>query len=186
MSHTQQSELGARIAEQTGMNVLECYQCGKCTAGCPMAKYMDLTPSQVMRLCQMSDEGAKEQVLRSGAIWTCAGCLTCTQRCPKQLDPAAAMDVLRELSNREKMTSPQRRKILAFHKAFLTTVRKTGRMSEFPLVRRYKISSRDFFSDVLLAPLMVAKGKLGFKAHKIKGRSQIKTIFQTCADLARK
>ena len=106
-----------------------CYQCGKCTAGCPMAGYMDLMPHQVMRLVQIGDESSAEKVLSCAAIWSCAGCLTCTQRCPQELDPAAVMDVLREKSCDEKKVSPKQKKVLAFHRAFLKTVESTGRMS---------------------------------------------------------
>ena len=33
--------------------VRDCYQCGKCSAGCPMAEHMDLLPNQLVRLVQM-------------------------------------------------------------------------------------------------------------------------------------
>ena len=174
------STLAARILEATGIDVQKCYQCGKCTAGCPMARYMDLTPNQVMRLSQIGDAEAQERVLGCSAIWSCAGCLTCTQRCPRELDPAAVMDVLRELSLEQAKVSPRQKKVLAFHKAFLKTVEKGGRMSEIPLVRRYKMASMDLFGDVLIAPVMLAKGKLPLKAHKIKGRSEIRRVFQAC------
>ena len=186
MKVAQLPTLSRSIREATGVDVARCYQCGKCTAGCPMAKFMDLTTSQVMRLCQIDDPKALDRLLSSDAIWACAGCLTCTQRCPKELDPAAVMDVLREMSSRQGKVSPRRKKILAFHQAFLTTVRKTGRMSEFALVRRYKMSSGDLFGDMLLAPVMMAKGKLSLKTHKIKGRDQIKKIFQACQARAKK
>ena len=180
MSDKQESALAAAVREATGVDVSECYQCGKCTAGCPMARHMDLTPSQVMRLVQIGDEAAIERLLRSGAIWSCVGCLTCTQRCPKELDPAAVMDALREMSYSRGLVSPEQRKVLAFHEAFLKTVRKNGRMSEVPLVRRYKMSSLDLFSDVLLVPPMLRRGKLPLRAHKIDGRKEVRKIFEVC------
>ena len=63
--------------------------------------------------------------------------------------------------------------MLAFHRAFLKTVESDGRMSEFSLVRRYKMASRDFMSDVALAPAMFARGKLKFAAHKTPGRKEV-------------
>jgi len=160
--------------------VEKCYQCGKCTAGCPMAAYMDLSTNQVMRLCQIGDAAATETLLKSSTIWLCASCLTCTQRCPRELDPAAVMDVLRERSHREGKASPVVAKILAFHKAFLATVRRSGRMHEFDLVRRYKLTSFDLFSDMALAPAMMLRGKLHLTGGRIRGHKEVERIFDAC------
>lgn len=178
--HHERQGLARLVQEMTGQDVTACYQCGKCTAGCPMGRFLDLTTNQIMRLVQIGDDDATRRLLASTAIWRCAGCLTCTQRCPKQLDPAAVIDALRELSARRGVASREARRILAFHRAFLKTVRKTGRMSEFPLVRRYKLSSGDLFGDVGLAPLMLVKGKLPLKGHAIAGRDEVRRIFDAC------
>jgi len=119
-------------------------------------------------------------VLRSKAIWSCVGCLTCTQRCPKELDPAAVMDSLREMSYSRGLVSPEQKKVLAFHEAFLKTVERDGRMSEMPLTARYKMSSMDLFSDVGLVPPMLRRGKLPLRSHKIDGRKEIRKIFGVC------
>ena len=71
------TELAKKIQEETGQNVYLCYQCVKCTSGCPMAEHFDLEPNQVMRMVQFGDES----VLESKTIWTCASCLTCSTRC---------------------------------------------------------------------------------------------------------
>jgi len=177
---THEPTLAETLRNATGVNVVECYQCGKCTAGCPMAKYMDLAPSQVMRLAQIGDPAALERLLASTAIWSCAGCLTCTQRCPKKLDPAAIMDALREMSYRRGMVSAKQKKVLAFHQAFLTMVKYTGRMSEVPLTGLYKMTSGDLFSDVLLAPVMMARGKLPFIPKTIRNRKEVRRLFAAC------
>lgn len=84
----------AAIKEISGEDVRACYQCGKCTAGCPLAAAMDLMPNQILRLIQVGDY---EQALRSRTIWQCASCLTCAARCPKEVDPARVMEALRTL-----------------------------------------------------------------------------------------
>jgi len=180
VTETHESTLAEQIREATGVCVTECYQCGKCTAGCPMARFMDLTPSQVMRLVQIGDAAAIERLLTSKTLWSCAGCLTCTQRCPKDLDPAAVMDALRERSFREGKVPHEQKKILAFHRSFLKTVEYAGRMSEVPLTSLYKLSSLDLFSDVLLAPVMLAKGKLPMVPAVIRGRKEVRRLFQAC------
>ena len=40
----------ADILEATGINAATCYQCGKCSAGCPMASESDLRPHNVCLL----------------------------------------------------------------------------------------------------------------------------------------
>lgn len=173
-------DLAARINSAVGVDVNRCYQCGKCTAGCPMAPYMDLAPSRVMRLVQIGDEAAIEKLLTGSAIWSCAACLTCTQRCPQDLDPAAVIDALREMSYYQHKVPAKQQKVVAFHRAFLDTVRASGRMSEIPLIRRYKLASLDLLADVMLAPLMVARGKLPFRIHRIKGWREMRKIFDAC------
>jgi heterodisulfide reductase subunit C len=145
-----------------------------------MARYMDLTPNQVMRLAQVGDEASLERLFGSEALWYCAGCLTCAQRCPRQLDPAAVMDVLRELALQKKKVPKAARKVLAFHKAFLATVEWGGRMAELPLVLRYKINSLDLLGDADLGPVMLAKRKLPLWPHRVRARDEIKRIFEKC------
>jgi heterodisulfide reductase subunit C len=88
----------AEIKAVSGEDVRACYQCGKCTAGCPLASAMDLMPNQIIRLLQL---GEHEQVLKSRTIWQCASCLTCAARCPKEVDPARVMDALRTILMRQ-------------------------------------------------------------------------------------
>jgi ferredoxin len=86
------------VEELSGENINSCYQCGKCTAGCPVALEMDYTPRQIIRMVQL---GMKEEVLKCSTIWLCASCVTCTARCPREVDLAKIMDALRILARRE-------------------------------------------------------------------------------------
>ncbi len=97
----QDDELVVLIKEISGEDVRACYQCGKCTAGCPLASSMDLMPNQILRLIQV---GEHEQALSARAIWWCASCLTCAARCPKEVDPARVMDALRTILMRRGIT----------------------------------------------------------------------------------
>src|SRR3989338_10007435 len=54
------SSFVAQIEKISGQKLLACYQCGKCSAGCPMASHMDVLPNQIIRLAQL---GMKEQLL---------------------------------------------------------------------------------------------------------------------------
>ncbi len=83
----------AKVEKVSGQKLLACYQCGKCSAGCPMAAHMDILPNQIVRMAQL---GMQQQLLSSRSIWLCVSCLTCNSRCPKNIRIAEVMESLRE------------------------------------------------------------------------------------------
>lgn len=83
----------AKVEKISGQKLLACYQCGKCSAGCPMAAHMDILPNQIIRMAQL---GMQKQLLSSRSIWLCVSCLTCNSRCPKNIRIAEVMESLRE------------------------------------------------------------------------------------------
>ncbi|MCE7743221.1 MAG: heterodisulfide reductase [Candidatus Heimdallarchaeota archaeon] len=87
-----------KIEEISGQNVYSCYQCGKCSAGCAFSSSMDMTVNQLIHLIQL---GQKRRVLEANTHWVCASCLTCTVRCPREIDVAALMEAVREYHLRE-------------------------------------------------------------------------------------
>ena len=92
-------DLTEKIEELSGENIFSCYQCGKCSAGCPFTEEMDLLPNQVIRKVQMGDKS----VLSSNTPWTCASCLSCEVDCPKGNDVPAIMEAIREISLRKNL-----------------------------------------------------------------------------------
>lgn len=161
------------MLELSGEDVASCSQCGKCTAGCPIALEMDLQPNQVMRLIQIN---FKERVLGSSTIWLCVSCQTCTTRCPEGIDIANVIDVLRKLSVEEGISPPQPA-ISTFNRVFLESVRKYGRVHELDLVLRYNLASGQPLRDVDLGLKLFRRGKIGLLAQKIKGIAQVKGLF---------
>jgi heterodisulfide reductase subunit C2 len=93
-----QGEFVKKVAGLSGQNLNLCYQCGKCSAGCPMSFAMDLLPNQVMRLVQL---GLEEDIANSKTVWLCASCLTCAVRCPKGVDISRVMEALRLITLRK-------------------------------------------------------------------------------------
>jgi len=94
-----QDEFVKKIEELSGQKILACYQCGKCSAGCPAVSEMDLLPNQVIRFVQL---GLKEELLESQSYWVCASCLTCNARCPKGIKIAEVMEAIRQILLRRK------------------------------------------------------------------------------------
>lgn len=161
------------IKHLSGEDVSWCYQCGKCTAGCPVAIDMDISPSQVIRLTQIND---RNRVLSSSTIWLCLSCETCSTRCPANIDIAKIMDTLRKLSVAEGYPSPQPA-ITEFNKIFLDSIKKHGRLNEFELAVRHNLASRQPFKDMKLAPALLLKGKLTIFGGNIKDKNKLKEIF---------
>jgi heterodisulfide reductase subunit C2 len=158
----------------TSQNPNLCYQCGKCSAGCPLRSYMDISPNQVIRLFQLEQY---DKALKSKTIWLCAGCMTCTSRCPKNFDTAKFMDALREISLR-KGIEPTDKDAYKFHQTFIKQVKKFGRSFELGLIMEYKIKSGNYFQDVMLGPKMFFNGKINLFPHQIINKPQIEKIFK--------
>lgn len=166
-------ELLRRLEGEAGTEVNFCYQCGKCTAGCPVAFAMDQTPRQVIRLLQL---GFLEEALSAESIWICASCETCSARCPRGVDIAGLMDALRrEALKQGKITDP---KVAVFNQAFLGWVKNFGRTYEAGLLLQHNLLTKQLFKDAELGLPMMQKGKLHFLPKKIKGREAIKKIFE--------
>lgn len=171
-------DLSVEIKQFTEVNVRECYQCGKCTAGCPMVEHMDLRPSVIMRMLQSVDAADLEQILRSNSIWLCLTCETCYSRCPMELDIPKIIDYLRQRSYAEGKVHRDARNIVAFHKSFMNTVENNGRLHEMGLILDYKMHSGKLFQDVMLAPEMFGKGKLHIFPEQIKDKKGLSRLFK--------
>ncbi len=89
----------AKVEELSGQNLLACYQCGKCSAGCPAVSQMDILPNQIIRYAQL---GFKDELLKSKSIWICASCFTCNARCPKGINIAEVIEALRQILLRKR------------------------------------------------------------------------------------
>lgn len=163
----------AAVETRSGENVSGCYQCRKCTCGCPLAFAMDVMPNQVMRMIQL---GLERELFDSRTIWICASCQTCTTRCPNDIDIAHVMDTLRQLA-RQSGAPAAEKNVARFHEAFLDSVRRHGRVFELGMVGRYKLVARDPFGDVKLAWEMAKRGKLKLLPEGVKSRDEVRRMF---------
>jgi heterodisulfide reductase subunit C len=165
------------VSQLSHIELKDCYQCGKCSASCPMIFQMDYPPNQLIRLAQI---GQRETVLTSSTIWVCVSCITCTARCPKEIDIAGLMDAFRELSVKERLATKKQSRIQKFHKSFLETIRSNGRLYELMLIMKYKMRSLALMQDVFKTPKMLSTGKLKLLPHKIENIKEIEKIFEDC------
>ena len=83
------------VETMAGVDFSRCYQCKKCSAGCPVSTRVSSPPAEIIRRLQL---GAGEEILRAEIIWTCLSCETCYARCPNEINFAAAVDALRVLA----------------------------------------------------------------------------------------
>ena len=163
------------LENDSGETVSHCYQCGKCSAGCPISFQMDYLPNQIIRMVQL---GLEEQVLSSNTIWLCASCLTCTVRCPRKIDIAEIMDYLKRRAYRKGIVPREETEVPLFNKIFLRNIELFGRLYEMGLIGMFNLFSGEFFKDMSLAPKMFLKQKIGVFPHRIKNIKEVREIFR--------
>jgi heterodisulfide reductase subunit C2 len=178
----QNGDLLAEVQQRADTPVGACFQCHKCTTGCPIGPEMDFLPSQVMRLVHL---GAEQEVLQSRAIWQCASCVTCSTRCPQGIDIAGVMDALRVMAIERQAALPDARGT-KFHRSFLSSVRHHGRVYEMGMMAFYKFRTGDLLSDVGKVPQMLAKGKLSLLPHRSNATAEVREVFRRAAEEDRK
>jgi len=158
-----------------------CFQCRKCTNGCPVTFAMDLYPDEVIRLVIL---GQRQRVLACQTIWVCAACETCTARCPNDVRIAELMDCLKEMAVREGVPCSQPR-ILALHQTFLNNIKKRGRLYETTLLPAYLLKSGNLLEkwnfgtwryDLKLGRKILAKGRLPLRPKSIKDIREVRKI----------
>ena len=174
-----QTEFLRRVEAKCDRNLALCYQCGKCTAGCPIAFEMDYSPHQIIRGVQL---GMSDVVLSSRTIWLCAACETCSTRCPQNVDPAGVMDALRRIAYARGIKSPEQ-DVPLFHRLFLRSVEQFGRVYELGMMAFYNLFSGHFVKDVMMAPKMLFKGKLGLLPPRDKHVKGMKEMFAKAREL---
>jgi heterodisulfide reductase subunit C len=164
----------AVVQEISGADLSICFQCKKCTSGCPVSKLVKYPPSEIMRRLHL---GAGDEILESDILWMCVSCETCSERCPMGIDVAAVMDALRKLAL-EKGASKQKGNVPLFNKAFLKTVEIFGRSYDMAMIAAYKMGSLKLMDDTEKFPTMLKKRKIALLPSLKGDRKTAKRIFK--------
>ncbi|MCL4467092.1 MAG: heterodisulfide reductase-related iron-sulfur binding cluster [Chloroflexi bacterium] len=149
-------QLAKEIEEVCGENAYLCYQCRKCTAGCPLSEAMDLAPNQVVRAIQL---GQTDLVFDSTTIWLCSGCETCVTRCPQRVDLPKMMDALRRAALKAGH-KPKLPAVANFYNAASRDIKLAGRLPEVYLMAELNLRNGNLFKDMDLAWELFKRGKI--------------------------
>jgi heterodisulfide reductase subunit C len=149
--------LAETVGKGCGANVCKCYQCKRCSSGCPVATYADMHPAQIMRAIQL---GQVDLALDDKFIWLCTSCQTCTTRCPQGIDVAAVMDELRIIARREGRI-PAGAALADVLRLNAESIKRWGRLYEVELMTRAMLSRpKDMAGYVPIGKKMMAKRKI--------------------------
>ncbi|SHI72507.1 4Fe-4S dicluster domain-containing protein [Parasporobacterium paucivorans] len=162
-----------QITRETGVVLHDCYQCGKCSAGCPMAHAMDLMPREVVHYMQL---GMMDEVLKSKTIWLCATCHTCVDRCPNDIDIPSLMEKSRQEAKRRGLVAVK--EVDRFNDIFMENVKLFGKSQEVILEGLYNVSTGHFIQDMENVPHMLSHKLIGIKPVMIRDRGAVQKIIR--------
>ena len=144
-----------------------CYQCKRCTAGCPAVEFMDIKPHQLVRLVRM---GAADRPVSGEAIWNCVGCYACTTRCPQKVPVAEIIYSLKSQALKQGRT-PKRAPVPSFLNAFASTVGRYGRSQEAHMLLQYYLTTDPggAIKERSTAIKLLRQGRLPLLPHRVRG-----------------
>ncbi|MFH0897551.1 MAG: FAD-dependent oxidoreductase [Candidatus Bathyarchaeota archaeon] len=119
-----------------------CYQCGTCTAVCPVARLLDFyRPNKIIHLAKLGIRN----VTQGNAVWLCAACNLCTENCPQGVKVKDIMHALKDLGIEEGYTQES-------SKEFIMNVGMLSRFEEILSVLRDTIPIPIVYSWLCLSP----------------------------------
>ena len=81
-----------QILRTSGVDVLKCMRCGKCSATCPSYDEMEYHPHEFV---YMMEKGQIDKLMASKSIYKCLSCFACIERCPRGVEPARLVEAVR-------------------------------------------------------------------------------------------
>ena len=163
-----------QVQDISGVDLSVCYQCKRCTSGCPVSDMTQSGPAEIIRRLHLN---AGHELLESDILWMCVSCETCSARCPMDINIAAVMDALRRLAV-QKGAAPQEGNVPLFNRAFLKTVELFGRSYDIAMIAAYKMGSRKLMNDTEKFPTMLKEGKIALLPPRGADKATVRRIFK--------
>ena len=140
-----------------GHNILRCFQCGTCSAGCPVREIDEkYNPRKIIRMVIL---GMKDRVLSSDFIWLCSQCETCEERCPQDVRIPEVMDAIKNLAVKKGY----------IHEAFAKQAETIGELGILYAISDFENKKR----DTLGLPKLPTKNLEVSEIYKITGLDKI-------------
>ncbi len=90
--YTVDADFRNELAKYGASSLISCFNCGNCTAVCPLSESGTAFPRKLIRYAQL---GLKEKLVQSPEPWLCYSCGECTATCPRDAKPSETMAALR-------------------------------------------------------------------------------------------
>ena len=81
-----------QVLRSSGVDVLKCMRCGKCSGTCPSYDEMEYHPHEFV---YMVEKGEIDKLMASESIYKCLSCMACIERCPRSVEPAKIIEAIR-------------------------------------------------------------------------------------------
>jgi ferredoxin len=119
MSARLDPDLMKELKQYGAVGIEKCYNCGNCTASCPLADDDHPFPRNLIRFTQM---GMKDKLLESTDAWQCYYCGDCSVTCPKGAEPGETMMAVRRWLTAQYDRSGHAAKLYTSEKALVLTI----------------------------------------------------------------
>jgi heterodisulfide reductase subunit C2 len=176
------------VIKRSGQNILSCYQCRRCAAGCPVGHDAGVTPDRLIRLIVMGDRSA---ALQNRLVWKCVSCYTCGTRCPNEIHTARVTETLKKMAQEEHL-APLSPKVKSFHDAFCTAAKHMGRVNEMEFMGLYEMQNtrhelsrgnlkgivEELKSQAEMGLAMTRKRRMHPGIEKVRDRRELKRLFK--------
>ena len=96
--HMTSEQKKEEIRRISGVDTRKCMKCGKCSASCPSFDEMEYHPHQFVA---MVTKGDIDRLMASPSIYYCLSCFACVERCPRGVEPAAVVEAIRNMAERQ-------------------------------------------------------------------------------------
>jgi len=164
-----------------GEQIVDCIQCGTCSASCPTGFLMKHSPR---KLIAMTRAGMKKEVLESPDIWLCTSCYSCYVRCPRKIKVTDLMYAYKRLSGHDNY--PLQKRGYHLGRIFMNVVNKYGRNNEPELLAKYFLRA-DWIGAIKNIPvgmkLFLKKRLPVLRRHKIKNLKSFRAIVKKAESL---